>query len=106
LRRYLAGEAGFPTGVVVMVTVCADLASKLLMFALTLKTGAQYPTYSMLARGIMFDIIISDDLPPAMRDLCCVNSAKKVLFSRSCEDRTVHTGGHILETATVSTKLT
>lgn len=105
LRGYLAGEAGFPPGVVVMVTVCTDPASRLAIFAPTQKIGARYPTYSMLTRGVLFDIITSDELPPAMQDLCCVNSTKRVLFSGSCEDRTVHAGGHMLKTAAVSPKL-
>ncbi len=105
IRRYLAGEAGFPVGIVVMVTVCTDPVSQLYMFAPTLKNGTRYPTYSVLTRGIMFDMITGDGLPLEMRELCCVNSAKKVLFSRSCEDRTVHAAGHVVETATISDKL-
>ncbi len=105
VRQYLAGEAGFPTGIVVRVTVCTDPVSRIYMFAPTLKIGTRYPTYSMLTRGIMFDIIAGDDLPLEMGNLCCVNSAKKVIFSTSCEDRTVHAGGHVLETAAISDKL-
>ena len=105
IRQYLHGEAGFPAGVVVMVTVWTDPGSRLHTIAPSLKKDSVYPTYSLLARGIWFDTIVGENLPQGAKDLCCVNSVKKVLFLNNCEDRILQAAERIHKTAKVSEKL-
>lgn len=105
VRQYLIGEAALPGDIVVIVTVCEDWISQTNIFAPTLKKDSRYPTYSMLTRGLLFDVIMTPELPQEMRDLCCVRSVKKVLFRRTCEDRTLRAGSNLLKTAKVSKKL-
>ncbi len=105
IRKYLTGEAGFPPGVVVMVTVCTDIGSRFCTFAPSARKGALFPSHSLLVRGVWFHILTSANLPTVVRELCCVNSAKKVLFVKDCEKEILQAGGHIMATASVSPKL-
>lgn len=105
IRRYLLGEAGFPDGVYVILTVCIDLGSQGMVFAPSKTVGSQYPTISLLVRGLWFHVITSDDNPLGLSELCCVRSQRKMLFKADCTEPFLHAGRHIHETATVSAEL-
>jgi hypothetical protein len=106
IRKYLAGEGQFPTGVVVTVWVCTDLAARFSTFAPSTNVGAPSPTYSLLVRGLWFHIITGDSLPTDLVErCCCVQSARKVIFMKDCTREIVHAGNHIMPNATVSPKL-
>lgn len=102
IRTYLAGESGFPPGVVVVVIVCTDRGSRLL----TLGPQAwETSSYCLLVRGVWFHIFTSASLPAGLLELCCVNSDKKVLFVKDCEKEILQMLGPIFATAYVSPKL-
>jgi hypothetical protein len=107
IRKYLAGEAGFPSGVVVTVTICTDIGSRFYTFAPSVRKDTLFvsPSYSLLVRGIWFDILTGVNPSAIVREVCCVNSAKKVLFVKDCEKEILQAGGHIMATAAVSPKL-
>ncbi|HTA24893.1 MAG TPA: hypothetical protein VK763_15275 [Terriglobales bacterium] len=105
IRRYLLGEAGFPDGAYVNVTACVDRGSQGMNFAPSKSVGSTYPTYSLLVRGLWFRVITTDENPLGLRDLCCVRSAKKLLFMADCTEPFLHAGRHIHKTATVSPEL-
>ena len=112
IRKYLAGEAGFPPGIAVNVRVCTDFGSRFGTFAPTDTKGGTvtpsgiYPTFGLLVRGLWFHIVTSSNgLPADLVEICCVNSAKKIIFKRDCEQEMLHSGGHIMATAAVSPKL-
>ena len=64
-----------------------------------------YPTYSLLVRGIWFHVVTTEDEPKGLSELCCVRSAKKVLFKADCTKPFLRAGRHIHKTATVSPEL-
>jgi hypothetical protein len=64
--------------------------------------GAEYKTFSILIRGIWFDVIIDKNARPAMSVLCCVRSDKKVLHLTDGHKRLVHTCRNVRKTAKVA----
>ena len=107
IRKYLVGETGFPSDIVVTVTICTDIGSRFCTFAPSERKGTLFasPSYSLLVRGIWFHILTG--IPPSahVRHACCVNSPNKVLFMKDCEKEVLQAGGHIMATAAVSPKL-
>jgi len=107
IRKYLAGESGFPPGIVVTATVCTDIGSRFCTFAPSERKDTLFPSpsYSLLVRGIWFHILTG--IPPSaiVREACCVNSSNKVLFVKDCEKEILQAGGHIMASAAVSPKL-
>jgi hypothetical protein len=102
IRKYLAGESGFPPGVVVRVTVCTDRGSRLLTLGPWARETA---SYCLLVRGVWFHILTSARLPAGLLTPWCVNSDKKVLFVKDCEKEMLQKLGPIFATAYVSPKL-
>lgn len=87
IRRYLLGETGMPDGVYVLVGVCTDLGSQLLVLPPWQVSGAGYTMYSILVRGIWFHVIADKKAPNGTIDLCCVRSKQKVIHLENCEER-------------------
>ena len=87
IRQYLAGESSFPADVLVAVHVCTDIGSQGMIYSPERVKGvhAIYSDHSFLVRGLWFHVYVGKDIPTAMREICCVNSPKKVIFMRSCE---------------------
>src|SRR5579859_1201764 len=105
IRGYLHGEAHFPDGVYVIVTVCVDHGSQGMNFAPSKVAGSRYPMYSILIRGLWFHVITTDQNTVGLSELCCVRSEKKVLFKEDCTERFLEAGRHIHKTAKVSSSL-
>ena len=107
IRKYLAGVTGFPSDIVVTVTVCTDIGSRFCTFAPSERKGTLFasPSYSLLVRGIWFHILTGVAPAALIREACCVNSPKKVLFMKDCEKEVLQAGGHIMGSAAVSPKL-
>jgi hypothetical protein len=106
VRKYLIGETGFPAGVAVMVVVCNDLGSQqTIYFPKDSKNSNLYPTFGFLVRGLLFRVITDVGAGAPELELCCVNSAKKVIFLRNCEANTVHGFGHLHKTARVASNV-
>ncbi len=104
IRKYLSGETPFPAGVTVNVWVCTDIGSRFnTFFPYALETP--YAMHSLLVRGLWFHITTDDNLPAYFRELCCLNSARKVLFKRNSERELIQAAGHMMATAVVSPKL-
>jgi hypothetical protein len=102
IRKYLAGESGFPPGVVVAVTVCTDRGSRLLTLG---PWAGETGSYCLLVRGLWFHILTNASLSAGLLTLCCVNSDKKVLFVKDCEKEILQKLGPTFATAYVSPKL-
>lgn len=105
IRRWVAGETGFPDGVYVITTACTDRGSPGMCFAPSKVAGSWFPMYSILVRGIWFHVITTDETPAGLNDLCCVRSSEKALFKEDCLERFLEAGRHIHRTATVSPEL-
>ena len=105
IRRYVAGEAGFPDGVYVITTACTDRGSPGMCFAPSKVAESKFPMYSILVRGIWFHVVTTDETPAGLSDLCCVRSSERVLFKEDCLERFLEAGRHIHRTATISSEL-
>ncbi len=86
IRKYLNGETGFPTGVVLRVGVCTDSESQGVVFAPVEWSNDIYTGYDMTVLGVSFTLVVG--VQPGARDwdLCCVNSKHRVLFLENCSE--------------------
>ena len=105
IRKYLLGKSGFPDGIYVVVTACEDKGSRGTVFPPAKVTGSLYPMYSILVRGIRFLIVTEKKGNLSLRQLCCVQSDKKLLHLRDCHKEFVEAGRYLHESATVSPEL-
>jgi len=85
IREYLVGTAGFPSGMAVLLTVATDFGSQNMVLAPWRSRLSAYPSYGLLTRGIWFRAFMHPNLPSAVRERCCVGSARKLLFVENCE---------------------
>ena len=99
VRKYLAGECGFPPGVAVIVTICTVQPSQASFFVPSRMNDKAIPTFSFLILGIHFTIVLSDGMPDKIRQICCVNSDRRVLFQCSREDFSLHAAAQLHATA-------
>lgn len=105
IRLCLRGEGPFPTGCVLLMTVCTDHGSQGLVFAPSPARGGMFPCFSMLVRGIKFSLVLGDALPMELREACCVGSARKAIFMRDRAANVQHAFGHVYQTADVDPRL-
>jgi len=104
VRQYLAGKSGFPADVLVAVHVCTDVGSHGMIYSPERVKGvhAIYSDFSFLTRGLWFHVYVGKDIPKEMREICCVNSTRKVIFLKSCEKEFLEAGRYLLKNAKVS----
>jgi hypothetical protein len=105
VRAYLAGESGFPADTVVHVTVCTDSASQGSFYPPCRVPENPYRTYALLTQGVYFRVLMGKDVPPDVRQLCCVTGPQKLIFMASREDKTLHAFGRLNSTAKVARNL-
>ena len=87
------------------MTVCADYRSLGVVFAPSPTKDGMYPGFSMMVRGIKFELVTGSNLPEEIRQACCARSARKAIFMRNCAVGSQHTYGHIRKTADVDARL-
>lgn len=83
IRQFLLGEAGFPSDVVVEVSLCTDEFSQgscVPPSILPQKSPRTVHRYSLLARGIKFTIFVGRAIPAEQRQRCCFTSIRKPIF--------------------------
>jgi hypothetical protein len=81
LRRYLLGAGPYPQGVVVKISVALDYTSQnFIMFPRVDPNHPDATVFTLMARGIWFDVAVGDTLPAYVYESCCVNSPKKPIF--------------------------
>jgi hypothetical protein len=105
IRRYLLGETGIPDGVYVLVGVCTDVGSQVTVFPPANSVGQSYKMFSILVRGIWFHIIVDDNPPKGVEELCCVRSAKKVIHLENCHQRFNQAGGRFKKAKKIDKRL-
>jgi hypothetical protein len=81
LRRHLCGEEPYPPGVVVKISVACDNTSQNSVWFPRVNPDQQDATaYTLMTRGIWFDVAVGDSLPEYMYRSCCVGSPEKLIF--------------------------
>jgi len=87
-RKYLVGQAGFPSDVVLLITACTDALSQDTFYVPSLGSKNVERTYSFMAKGLNFLMIVGKQLrAPAVRELCAVTGKRRLILSRSCESK-------------------
>jgi hypothetical protein len=49
--------------------------------------------------GIHFTVFIGNDIPPLMRQMCCVKSTPRLIFQRDCSQKTLEAFSEIMVTS-------
>lgn len=99
VRRYLLGETRFPSNTFVVAIACTDFASRCSFYVPGRVRVTSHAVYFLLTRGVYFRVHMGGNVPREIRELCCVTSAEKFVFTRNCENKTVDAFGHLLSTA-------
>jgi hypothetical protein len=95
IRRFLLGEIKLPSDIIVVATACTDWLSQGTFYTPCLVRGNPYTAYAFLARGISFAVLVGNDLPLTMRELCCVASTRKPVFAANHKAKSVHSFLHV-----------
>jgi hypothetical protein len=100
IRKYLLGGP-FPANLYVLLGVCEDRGSRGMVFAPTVMHETRHHTFSVLVRGLWFHIV-ADARAAAVKELCSVQSRKKVLHLENCANRFIDAGRNIHKTARIA----
>jgi len=87
IRRYLLGEAGFPSEAAVIVNICTDRTTREILLQPFPSNGQYGRAFEMVFLGVHFFLVVGPGMNPVVRDMCCVTSEVKRLFVRDCFDR-------------------
>jgi len=97
IRNYLLGAAPFPKEAVVLATVCSDPYSRGVFYLPSQTSGIPGTSFVMLTLGVHLMIFVGSDIPPIMREMCCVQSAPKLIFQRDAREKTLEAFAQLLE---------
>jgi hypothetical protein len=87
-RKYLLGETGFPPDVTVVVTVCVDALSRSSFTSPSEGTPDNPHTcFTFLGRGVYFQTLVGEDVPPSFHRMCCYSSPEQFIFVRNGEKK-------------------
>lgn len=100
IREFLLGGP-FPANVCVLLGVCEDRGSRGMVFAPTVMRETRHHTFSVLVRGLWFHIV-ADHRSAAVKELCCVQSPRKILHLENCANRLLDASRHIDKSARVA----
>jgi hypothetical protein len=89
IRVYLHGDGGFPEDVFITAGACNDHGSQGISFVPSRLPGETITAYGLLTNGIYSRTWVGANVPKQIRENCCVTSARKPLFTGSCEDNTL-----------------
>jgi hypothetical protein len=88
IRKYLQGDASWPPGIVLQVTVCTDLISQDTVQAPTDWENDKYQGASMVVFGIFFMLVRGVVAGDREWIKCCTTAPRFVIFRHSCENTT------------------
>lgn len=88
LRRYLLGETPFPYDrIVVLATVVIDPLSQGFCFVPSRVTEHTGIAYSLLVRGLYYDIVFADNHPALLQALSCIGPGQNLIFTTDASDK-------------------
>jgi hypothetical protein len=100
MRRYLAGESGFPNDVAVIATVATDFLSQQSCFVPNRITDNPFHVaYGLLTKGLFFRFIVGDDNPPAMQAISGAGPGPNIIFAKDCSDKSWEPFAQMMETS-------
>ena len=105
LRKFLLGEELFPADGVAIVTVCTDFESQGCFFPPCSIREGVVAGYSLLVLGVSFRFFFGPDVPNEFRRFCCAQSPRKMVIVADHREQSLHSYGHLFQTAKESRKL-
>ena len=84
IRRFLIGDAPFPSDIFVIVVVCTDVLSREHWTAPVPEANCR--VYSFLTMGLLFRVLVGNDTPERFRSCCCRASKGRLVFSTDCRE--------------------
>jgi hypothetical protein len=84
-RKYLLGLDKFPANVAMLIIVCTDTISHESFYTPSLGRRGDDRTYSFMAKGVNFLMVVGKQAPQELRNLCAVTGQRKLILSRDCE---------------------
>jgi hypothetical protein len=79
IRRYLLGDSPFPRGVAVKLSVACDSMSQDACIFPHPNLDQSY-VFTFMTRGILFDVMVADDMPDFAYECCCMHSPDQPIF--------------------------
>ncbi len=106
IRKFLNGDAGFPAGTSVVVTVCLDEISQGQVFSpFGMENETKLITYVLLTRGIYFRVMFDSQRRSSFREICSIHSSGRFVFVEDCREETIRALKKLNEGATVARNL-
>jgi hypothetical protein len=99
IRQYLHGDADLPPNVAILMTACTDRASIGCFYLPSRSQNFPGSAFGMLTLGIHFTVCVGDDIPPSVRQVCCVRSGPRLIFLRDCQQKTVDAFAQVVKTS-------
>lgn len=102
IRRFLLGEIGLPKEVAVLVHVCTDYPSTGCFYMPSESRAikiSKLKRFGFQTLGLNFMVFVGDDIPPAIRQYCCVQSPSKLIFQLDCSEKTEQAFAQIMATS-------
>ena len=88
-RKYLIGQDRFPENVAMLIIVCTDTISHESFYTPSLGRTGSDRTYSFMAKGLNFLMVVGKQVPQELRNLCAVTGTRKFILARDCEAKTL-----------------
>jgi hypothetical protein len=87
IRRYLAGETGWPADVSVIATVATDFVSQNTCFVPNRITdNPMHIAYGLLTKGLYYRFIMGEP-SPAMKEISCAGPGMNLIFAKDCSEK-------------------
>ena len=72
-----------------LIIVCTDAISRESFYTPSLGRRGGDRTYSFMAKGLNFLMVVGKQVPQELRNLCAVTGARRLILSRDCESKTL-----------------
>lgn len=106
MRRYLLGDIGFPSDLIVRLMITTDMPSRIaVVFPWHSQINPRLNVFSFLVRGLWFEVIAGDTFPTRLQRTCCVRSPEGVIFVGDRGNEVVGFHQHFKKTARIDKKL-
>jgi len=99
IRQYLHGDIDLPAEIAILLTACTDQASVGSFYTPSRMLNIPGTAFGLLTLGVHFSVHVGYDIPPSIRQVCCVRSSRHLIFQRDCERKTVEAFGELIKTS-------
>lgn len=105
LRQYLHGDIPLPLELLIITTVCTDFISQRVFYAPSPVLKLPGTSFSMVTLGLQFMVYVGGDIPPILRQGCCMRSTHHLIFQRDCSQKVVEAWAELMKTSRATRKI-